>query len=455
MPWYAIDAIDDAIDSTRRFLFPFSLGRWLRLAVIVFFLGALSTGGSPPSFGNFGGSGDVPTQPQPTPSPSPSPDPTGGVDPGTLTNIALLVAGLVVFVIVLSLLFGLVGDVMRFVFLDALRTGDVRIRTPFRRRLGKGVRLFVFKLVLSLAVNIPIVAGAALFVLAFAAPEILSGFGIAPGVVTGLGAIGFVAVFALLAVVSIVLGLVVGLTNTFVTAVMLVDDTGVVEGWRRFWTTLRGEWKQYLVYLVMRAILGIGVGIVTSIVVAIPALVIGAIAVIVVIAIVSAFGAALSPATVVLGGLTLLVAFLAFLLVALPVGIVVQTYFRTYELMVLGRSNPRFALVPIPDDDGDENAGVEPGDGDESDDGDGPGGAGGSGGFGDDRTDDGQSVDGPDDEPTGRSGADSADSADSADDSPSWQSTTDETAPPSGGESGGDGESDDDDSGFKFGPDKR
>ncbi|KTG09508.1 hypothetical protein AUR64_17215 [Haloprofundus marisrubri] len=452
MPWYAIDAIDDAIDSTRRFLFPFSLGRWLRLAVIVFFLGALSTGGSPPT---FGGGGDVPTQPQPTPSPSPAPD----IDPGTAGQLFLLIAGLVVFIIALSLLFGLIGDVMRFVFLDALRTDDVRIRTPFRRRFGKGARLFLFKFILTLAVNIPIFAGIALFILAFAAPDALSGFGIDPGLVTGLGAIGLFAAIAVLAIVSIVLGLIVGLTNTFVTAVMLVDDTGVVEGWRRFWPTLRGEWKQYLVYLIMRAILGIGVGIVTGIVVAIPALVIGLITVVIVIAIGSVFGAMLSPATVILGGLTFLVAFLAFLLVALPVGIVAQTYFRMYELMVLGRSNPRFALISIPDDEDDDDENGDAGtDGDDGNDGP-DGGFGTSDELGDDNrfgTDTDTDEFGTTDRVRDDDGTDSDDRFDSRSDAGSWQSTTDDTSSTGDSRVDDDGTGrDDDESGFRFGPDKR
>ncbi|WP_224449184.1 DUF7544 domain-containing protein [Haloprofundus salilacus] len=442
MPWYAIDAIDDAIDSSRRFLFPFSLGRWLRLAVIVFFLGALSTGGSPPNLGGFSNVGDAPTQPGPTPAPQPTPD----VDPGTLTEIALLFGGLVAVLVLLSLLFGLVGDVMRFVFLDALRTGDVRIRSPFRRRLGKGLRLFGFKLILNLLVGIPIFVGVALFVLAFAAPGLLSGFGIDPGIFAGLGGAGLLAVFALAALLGIVVGLLVGLTDTFVTAVMLVDDVGVVEGWRRFWPTLRDEWKQYLVYLVMRAILGIGVGIVTSIVVAIPALVIGAVTVIVLIAIASAFGATLSVVTAVLGALTVLVALVAFLFVALPVGIVVQTYFRMYELMVLGRSNEAFALVPLPDDgdgdhdgnDGDENRGYGP-DGDDG----GAGGAGDASGSSSDRTGD------------GRLGSDRNDDR-SADEPPSRESTTDDTAPSDGDDADDDAERRDDrDSGFSFGGDVR
>jgi len=32
MSWHAVDAVDDAVEATRRFLFPFSLVRWTKLA---------------------------------------------------------------------------------------------------------------------------------------------------------------------------------------------------------------------------------------------------------------------------------------------------------------------------------------------------------------------------------------------------------------------------------------
>ena len=43
MTLYALDAIDDAATATRELLWPFDLGRWLRLVVVVFFLGGLVT----------------------------------------------------------------------------------------------------------------------------------------------------------------------------------------------------------------------------------------------------------------------------------------------------------------------------------------------------------------------------------------------------------------------------
>ena len=46
MTWYAIERIDDAVSLTRSLLFPFEAGLWARLAVVVFFVGIGSGGGS-------------------------------------------------------------------------------------------------------------------------------------------------------------------------------------------------------------------------------------------------------------------------------------------------------------------------------------------------------------------------------------------------------------------------
>ncbi len=51
MSWYGIDAVDKAISRTRRALFePFDFWKWVKLAIIIFFLGG--------SGSNFGGSGN-------------------------------------------------------------------------------------------------------------------------------------------------------------------------------------------------------------------------------------------------------------------------------------------------------------------------------------------------------------------------------------------------------------
>ncbi|MFC7176725.1 DUF7544 domain-containing protein [Halosegnis marinus] len=47
MPLSATERLDDALDATLDLLTPFDAGRWLRLAVVAFFVGGL--GGAPPA----------------------------------------------------------------------------------------------------------------------------------------------------------------------------------------------------------------------------------------------------------------------------------------------------------------------------------------------------------------------------------------------------------------------
>ena len=39
MSWNAVDAVDDAVEATRRFLFPVRLVRWAKLSVLVLLMG--------------------------------------------------------------------------------------------------------------------------------------------------------------------------------------------------------------------------------------------------------------------------------------------------------------------------------------------------------------------------------------------------------------------------------
>ena len=45
MSWHAVDAVDDAVEATRRFLFPFSLVRWAKLAFLVLLMGGSANAG--------------------------------------------------------------------------------------------------------------------------------------------------------------------------------------------------------------------------------------------------------------------------------------------------------------------------------------------------------------------------------------------------------------------------
>ncbi|WP_101294684.1 DUF7544 domain-containing protein [Halegenticoccus soli] len=341
MPWYALDAVDDALESTRQFLFPFRFGRWLRLAVIVFFLG----GG-----GSGGGLNGVVNVPPSTPGPGPSPGPgepipplspgeplPPGVPPIDL-GLVLAVVGIVVAV---GLLFAVLSSVMRFVLLDALRTGEVRVRDPFRRRFGKGIRLFAFQAFVAFLAALPFILVGVLVLAGVVDPASLA---------AGIGAAGAV----LLAPVALVVGLLVALflqfTVQFVAPVMIATDGGVLASWRRFWPTLRAEPAQFLAFVVVRFLLGIGVGIAVGLLVALLGAIIavaGFVAALVVTAALGGFSAAVAtPIGIGLYALIAAVALLALLAVSLPIQILVRTYFTTYELRVLGSANARFALLP-------------------------------------------------------------------------------------------------------------
>jgi hypothetical protein len=352
MSWYAFDAVDDALAATRRFLLPFSFRRWLRLAVVVLFLGSGAGGFNVPTTGfqtGPGGLGGFPTEPGPGPGPGPAPDdpgfPAPGLDPGTTDALVPALFALLAVAVLLALIWTVVSPIVRFVLVDMLRTDEVRIRRWFRKRLGKGLRLLGFRVGLGLLVGVPIVVlGAAFLLLDFG-----SGVGIA-------GA----ALLALLAIpVFVVLGLVLGFTNQFVVPIMIAADAGVLDGWRRFWPVLRRNGWQFLLFLIVRWVLALGVGIAVLVATGVVGSVVVIGAGVVGLLVVGQFGG-LAAALASTAGLTalavvLLIAVGILIVVSLTFGVPVRSFLTSYELSVLGRAAPEFALLPETGDDGSED----------------------------------------------------------------------------------------------------
>lgn len=158
MALHAADNVNDALEATKAFLLPFDAGRWLRLAAVVFFLGGI--GGNFPSGDVGGGGGDVPQEP---PTSLPELD-------GTLVAALLAV---VLVVVLLVVLFALVGAIMEFAFVESLRNEEVHVRRYARRHLGKGIRLFGFRLALSVAALVVVAALLGATVLALGGPAAL------------------------------------------------------------------------------------------------------------------------------------------------------------------------------------------------------------------------------------------------------------------------------------------
>ena len=361
MSWHAIDSVDEAIEETRSFLSPFAVGRWLKLALISIFVGTggsglgllnlpssipgddspgnMSAGGgnvttdgnvTPPSGGEFAPGGNVTAGAPPTgevPPPSELLE-MAGAELGLLVAIGLLFVGIV-------LLLGLLTETLRFVFYDDLQTDTVRLIKPAKRRFGQALRLYAFKIGLGLLTVGPL-AGLVVF---FAVADI------------PVGLLVFAAAGLLTIGVMLLSTIVSRITNEFVVPTMVVTDSGVLDGWRRFWPVFRGQLSQFGVYLVVHFLLLLAVGIaqaILSVIVYGIVLTIGG-----VIGLVIVFGlfgglsaAASSTAALVVLGLLALVTLLIGWVVLLPVQIAVLTYVTNYEVAMLAACDEELRLRP-------------------------------------------------------------------------------------------------------------
>jgi hypothetical protein len=330
MTLYALDAIDDAIDVTRAFLWPFDRRRWTRLALVMLFVGGAG-GFNPLQFSGGGGTGggtDIPGGPGGPGGPA-GPDvvPTLG---GPELAVVAVIAGLVA---LLALGFVFVGSVMEFVFVESLRRETVTIRRYWRERWRQGLRLFGFRIVLGL-VSLGIIGG---LMIAILAPVVFGHAAFSLGLL--------LVALPVIVVVSILSGLLNGFTTMFVVPVMIGEERNVLSAWRRFWPTLTGQWKQYAVYAIMGFVLQLAGGILTGI-----ASLIGIVVIAIPLGIVGLVGAGLLTVVDVVGGVVIAIAVLLFVLAAIAlvlfVSVPVQTFLRYYALLVLGETNAAFDLIP-------------------------------------------------------------------------------------------------------------
>jgi len=322
MALYALDDLDDALDVTRSFLTPVDRTTWVKLAVVALFVGGTGTNVFSWSFGGGGNGGPTPGAGQPT------------IDLGP--QVWLLIAGVVGVLLLLGLGFMLVSSIMEFVFVESLRNEAVTIRRYWSRRWRQGLRLFGFRIVIGLLV----LASVALL----AAPFVLPVLGVAP-IGGGMMVAAFLVLLPLFLVLAIVVGLVNGFTTVFVVPVMILEDCGVLAGWRRLWPTITGQWKQYLAYAVAGFFLsivgGVAVGILTAL---------GALVLLIPFGILFVIGGVTLVFASELAGIAILVVVgiayaLAVIAVAALAQVPVKAYLRYYALLVLGDVDSEFDLV--------------------------------------------------------------------------------------------------------------
>ena len=307
---YAFSRLEGAIHRTKSLLWPFKWDVWLRLAIIALFVGG---GISMPNLFQYQFDGS---------------DFAAGTIGSTPTVVATVVLVILAVVLVLALIWAFIGATMRFVFVDMLSTGNIRIRRFFRDRFGKGVRLFVFEIALTAAMFIAMIVSAFL-VFGFwgtnaAAPLLL------------------LLLIPLVLIAAILFGLILLLTTDFVVPIMVSEDCGVIEGWRQLIGVISSQLWQTVVYVITRFVLGLVAAIAQAILVIIALLVI---------AIPFVLIGIVFLATLQGGDRILLLALgVPYLIIVIPVALLIAvpfvTFFRYYALLVLEGLRPEYRLLP-------------------------------------------------------------------------------------------------------------
>lgn len=329
MPLYALENLDDALDATRAFLWPIDRSTWIKLALVVFFVGGPGANLNAFQF-------NVPADQGP---------PAGDIpmSPDIGVNIWLLIAGVVAAALLIGLVALLVGSIMEFVLVESLRREAVQIRQYWGARWRQGVRLFGFRIIIGLLVFGSAAVVAVLFLLPVAV-ETTPMTGPTPSS-TGLFLLGFLFLIPVLFVLAVVVGLVNGFTTVFVVPVMILEDCNVLSGWRRLWPTITANPWQYLAYAVAGFIINILAGLLIAVVVGVAVLVL-----LIPFGILGALGFFLSTVIPSIGFGLLLVTGLLFglaVLVAIALAQVpVVAYLRYYALLVLGDIDSDLDLIP-------------------------------------------------------------------------------------------------------------
>lgn len=240
MAWYAVEEIDEAIDQTKELLFPFDLKKWAVLAVMVFFAGG-SGFNFPSSFPNtssYSGSGPGAETTSMAVQDAFSGNAITGLSHLSTSDGALILFGLLL--VGLVLLFGWLSSVFIFVLYQSLLDKEPRIRGNFGSNTRRGARLFGFQ--------IGLIALLGLVVALMFIP-------------IGLNPLFAVFTVLLLIPVLIVFILFLQFTREFIPLKMMETDQGVIASWKAFYPTIREQWKQVGVYVLVKLALGVVAGI--------------------------------------------------------------------------------------------------------------------------------------------------------------------------------------------------
>ena len=242
MSFYALENLDEALEETKDLLLPFDLVTWTKIAIIAVLASGVSLPNLPTGAPPQSGGGDLYT---PDSGIQSTPDVASGL--GDISMTGLSTAGMtdavVVAIVIVALLAGgflmYISSLFEFIYYQTVLDKKPVIIENIRKHAVRGLRYLGFNIGIFLLVIGTLILSA----LAFEA-----------GAALGLAAVflGWAPFVLLIAIFSV-------LVKDLALLRMMEHNEGLIKAWRNVWPDIKGEWKQVVVYLLVK--LGIGLGI--------------------------------------------------------------------------------------------------------------------------------------------------------------------------------------------------
>ena len=257
MTWHSIDAVDTAFKRTKSALIePFNFWKWIKLGIIILLIGgSVGGGGGGSNFSstgpNFNGIGD---NGEPLITDSQFFQYLEMFTQFLDTYLIYFLLGIGFFIGII-LLRSYISNVMEFVFVNSLVTNVVTFWAYTRQYLRQGFNLFMIRFVLGLAfLSILIIS-----MLPIVLPILDSPGDLHIGMLFG----GIFLLIGVLLILAIISGIIESFINLSI-PMSMYQNTGIIAAFKKVLGLFKADWKQIIVYWVVRFFLRIIVGIIVG-----------------------------------------------------------------------------------------------------------------------------------------------------------------------------------------------
>ena len=256
MTWYSIDAVDTALKRTKSALIdPFNFWKWIKFGIIIFLLGGGGGGGGGYNFSSPGQSfNGISDNGETVITDSQFLEFRETFTQFLDTNLIFILLGIGFFIGIILLL-SYISNVMEFVFVHSLVTNVVTFWAYTRQYLRQGFNLFIIRFVLGLAfLSILIIS-----MLPIVLPILDSPGDFHIGMLIG----GIFLLIGVLLILAIISGIIESFINLSI-PMSMYQNTGIIAAFKKVLGLFKADWKQIVVYWVVRFFLRLIVGIIMA-----------------------------------------------------------------------------------------------------------------------------------------------------------------------------------------------